>query len=345
MARTWNLTSLPTRPGLYINFVEAAAAQIKGGARGIVAMPIMNYDSTSSEKAEEKKVYKIETISEAKEKFGENNIDSIKLALQGGAREVLAYAMPEVPDYEEMRNEFDKHTFNVFVYDGEAEVDDTEMNDTKAWVKNNREEGKHFMAVLGNMVDGTVPPALADGDGDYIVNLVNGVKFGDEEHTSQQYASYIAGLIAGTPINKSITYKQVHVDDVNVRLTNSDVNETLEKGGLVLVHDGEKVKVEQGITSSGQKIRAIRARQAVATDINKTAKDSYIGKLDNSEDGQAALISAIKAYLERLENANVLTEIQVGLDPENPSVGDQVFLVVSYREIDSMERIFININV
>ena len=129
------------------------------------------------------------------------------------------------------------------------------------------------------------------------------------------------------------------------RLRNSEIVTALGAGSLVLVNDGEKVKIEQGLTTAKKKIRAIRARQAVATDIEKTARDNYIGKLDNNADGQAALISAIKLYLETFEDNNVLTSPVVALDAQNPSTGDTVFLVIGYLEVDSMERIFLTINV
>jgi hypothetical protein len=343
----WDPTSLPIRPGLYVNFVEAAAAQISGGTRGIVAIPLMSYGPNATAKT----FYTVETEKEAADLFGVDNIQSIKLALQGGAKEVLVYTMPSNPtdtDYIDMRNAFEARPFDVFVYDGE--VSDTERMNTKTWVTTNRNEGKHFMFVTGGTdaddQDPTVGNARTNAlNDDYIVNLIVGGTVNGVNYSSGEYAAYIAGLIAGTPINRSITYVQVPLDDVNKRLRNSEIRTALEAGSLVLVNDGEKVKVEQGLTTSGAKIRLVRARQAIMTDIAKTARDNYIGRLNNNPDGQAALISAIKAYLEELERNNVLMAPQVMLDPQNPSVGDAVFLSISYIEVDSMERIFLTINI
>lgn len=344
----WDPAALPIRPGLYINFKEAAVAQITGGARGIVAIPLKTYTGGT---AVAKTFYTVENEADATTLFGSANIQSIKFALQGGAQQVLVYTMPASPlaaDYVDMRNAFEARPFNVFVFD--AENDATEQDNTVAWVVQNREDKKHFMFVAGGSAADDLDPTLGNArttgfNDDYVVNLISGVTINDTDYSSAEYAPYIAGLIAGTAINRSITYTQVAVDDVTKRLRNSEIVTALQAGSLVLVHDGEKVKVEQGLTSSKKKIRSIRARQAVATDIEKTARDNYIGKLDNNEDGQMALINAIKAYLEELEVNNVLTDIVVTLDPQRPSVGDSVFLAVSYREIDSMERIFLTINV
>ncbi|WP_029100216.1 phage tail sheath subtilisin-like domain-containing protein [Brevibacillus thermoruber] len=349
----WDATSLPRRPGLYINFVEAAAAQIKGGARGVVAIPLKSYTGGT---ASAETFYTVTTEKEATDLFGSANIQSIKFALQGGAKEVLVYTMPESPttqDFADMRAAFDARPFNVFVYDDNA--DSAEQDAALAWMKTNKDEGKHFMIVFGGSSADDNDPAVGDARSirladDYAVNLITGVKIGGTSYSSAQYAPFIAGLIAGTPINKSITYAQVPVDDVTKRLTNSQIKTSLEKGSLVLVHDGEKVKVEQGICTSSTasktvKIRTIRARQAVSMDVTKTAADAYIGKIDNNPDGQAALIAAVKAYLERLQASNVLMDPVVTLDPQFQSVGDSVYLLISYVEVDSMERIFLTINV
>lgn len=351
-AGTWTGTEQKRRAGIYINFIKAATAQITGGARGVVGMPIFNYAGT----AEAGKFYTIEGEKDAKEIFGSAGAEPILRVLSGGAKEVLAYAAPsaETPDYTTIRDEYEARDFNVFVYP--TEVDAAEQDAAKAWTIRNRNEGKHFLFVVGGAVDEDQDVKVGNARSvrlkdDYVVNLINGVTLaGGSELYSGVYASYIAGLIAGTPINKAITFVELPVVDVNKRFKNSEIESALTSGSLVLINDGRKVKIERGITTNSNeqslgKIRGTRARQAVATDIAYTAADNYIGQLDNNADGQAALISAIKAYLEMLEGENVLSEPLVTLDPNFQSVGDSVYLAISYVETDSMERIFLTINV
>lgn len=344
---TWNPTDLPIEPGLYLNFVEAAATAIRGGTRGTVAIPLLKYGANAA--AEQ--FYTVSKEKEAQDLFGADNIASIRLALMGGAKEVLIYTMPSTPtptDYVDMRDAFDSRSFNVFVFDQEAVASEQDL--TKAWVERNRAEGKHFAVVFGGTAEEDADPAVGNArttrvKHDYIANLIVGGKLSGASYTSAEYAPYIAGLIAGTAINRSIAYAQVALDDVNKRLTPTQIRAALTAGSLILVNDGEKVKVVQGLMTSGEKIRVIRARQAIATDITTTAADAYIGKIDNNPDGQAALISAIKAYLERLEASNVIMGPVVMLDPDIPSVGDSVFLLISFTHVDSIERIFLTINV
>lgn len=340
----WDPTALPVRPGLYINFVQAATAQIEGGLRGTVGIPVKTYDGT----AEEGAFYTIGNITEATELFGADNVNPIRLALVGGARYVLAYAVPETETVEVTFTKFDARSFNVFAFAGEATAD--ERTKAKAWVIASAKNRKHFTVVVGGTSTEDQTPATGDtrskalNEG-YIVNVGDGAIVDGVPYSSGQYAAYIAGLIAGTPINESITYKQVLADDVTRRRTNAEIEASLAAGTLVLFHDGDVVKIEQGLTTSGEKIRKISARQQIATDIEKTARDNYIGRLQNNEDGQMAFMNAIKAYLEVMETNGVLTNIVVQADPERPAVGDRFFVRVSYTEIDSMEQAFLSINI
>ncbi|WP_339273718.1 phage tail sheath subtilisin-like domain-containing protein [Paenibacillus sp. FSL W8-0426] len=343
---TWDPTSLPTRPGIYMRFVRAAAAQISGGARGTVAIPLLAYDGTAVEKS----FYTVENEADAVGLFGSANIRSILLALSGGAKEVLVYTMPATPvadDYVDMREAFDARPFNVFVFDGEYNVE--QQAATKTWVAQNREDGKDFIVVIGGDAATDADPALGNARStlnkdDYIVNVISGGIVNGVTYTSSEYAPYIAGDIAGTPISESITYDQLPLEDVTKRLTNSQTVAALAAGSLVFTNDGEKVKIEQGITTSGLKIKSIRTQQAITADVSRTATNSYIGKLPNNADGQATLIVAVKAYLEGL-GAAVLTQPVVMLDPQRPSTGDKVFLLISYTETDTMERIFVTVNI
>jgi hypothetical protein len=345
---SWSPSSLPIRPGLYANFVESAVAQTSGGDRGTVAIPLKTYSGTATAK----QFYTVSNETDAAALFGSANIQSVKFALQAGAKEVLVYTLPASPvtqDYADMRLAFDTRPFNVFAY--AEEVASTEQDAALAWVKTNKGEGKHYMVVFGCVVSADdSDPAVGDARSvrlldDYTVNLISGVIVDGTSYTSAKFAPYIAGLVAATPINESITYRVVPVDDVTKRLTNSQIKTSLSKGSLVLTNDGEKVKVEQGLNTAVKKIRATRARQAVLTDVTKTSNDAYIGRINNDADGQAALIGAVRDYLETLEQSNVLTDVEVGLDAQFQSVGDSVYLAISYMEIDSMERIFLTINV
>lgn len=351
----WSPTSLPVRPGLYMNFRDAALAAISGGSRGTVALPIFTYTGGTAVAG---KFYTIETVSDGIELVGAANATPITRVLEGGAKEVLVYAVPSNEDatvqYANLRDALSVQDFNVFVYP--TVIADAEQTATKAWVADCRSEGKHFIYVAGGdeLDDSDIETGNARSvllKDEYIVNLVTGVVLADgTELQSADFAPYIAGLIAGTAINKSITYMELPVADVTLRLKNSQVEKAITSGSLVIIKDGNKVRIEYGITTDSNatkrgKIRVIRAKQAIATDIPATARDNYIGKIDNNPNGQASLIAAIKSYLELMQTDNVLLDPAVTLDPRFKSEGDKVFLAVAYTPVDSMERIFLDVTV
>lgn len=355
---SWDPTSAKIRAGLYINFVNAALAQIKGGERGIVAMPVNRYNGGN---AVAKKFYTVTNEKDAAELVGTANLAPFTRIFKGGAREVLVYTMPAhnaqtaVQDYIDMREGYAARPFNVFVFDGEVTA--AEQDKTLVWMQENKDEGKHFTVVFGgSAADDAVPATgdtrtirLADEDG-YAINLTVGAVVNGVNVCSADFAPFIAGLVAKTPINKSITFAPVAVDDVTIRLTNPQIKTGITKGSLMMVHDGEKVKIERGITTAQtgvKKIRTARARQAMQMDITKTASDHYIGKIDNNPDGQKALIAAVKAYLEQMAKSNVilLESIQVHLDPNYESIGDKCYIAAHVVEVDSMEEIYLTIYV
>jgi hypothetical protein len=258
---TWIPTSLPIRPGVYINFVEAAAAAITGGERGVVALGLSTYSGTATVG----KYYEVETLAAADTLFGAANTLPISFALQGGASSVIVYTLPASPvagDYTAMRAGFDTQFFNVFV----AQVYNvTEQAALKTWLTTNRTDGKQFMLVIGGDATTDADPTVGNtrstlNADNAIVNVINGAIVNGVSYTSSAYAP-------------------------------------------------------------------------------------FIGRLQNNADGRAALIASVTKYLETLEDNGVLEAPIVTLDPNNPPVGDKVFLAVSYVEIDSMERIFFTINV
>ncbi|WP_128893617.1 phage tail sheath C-terminal domain-containing protein [Longirhabdus pacifica] len=360
---TWDPLDLPTRPGLYMNFEQAAIRQITNGERGVVALALTTYVGT----AVEDNVYTIYNIAQAEDKFGVQYIRPIKLALLGGAERVLVYTLKPSQsqpmfehdsetanaaqyDYDAMREALSKWNFNVFVDTPQA----FKYTETAAWVNKCKDElGKHFLAVVGNKNnDDSLKNPMAATTDDYMVQLANGMEFEGVKCSARQFAPYIAGLIASTPLNKSMTYHRVLGEQLNYTYSHSEVVNGLNSGHLILTAGKSGIRVEQGITKSKAKIRSIRTRQAVATDIRRTAEDNYIGKLNNDADGQSALIAAIQSYMEVLENNNVLTNFQVGLDPTyhgntaaNKSEPDTVYLSISYDDIDAMERIFLSVSI
>lgn len=264
-----------------------------------------------------------------------------------------------VNDYLDVLDAFEGIVFSVLTLDGIS--DEALQASVKAWVERVREEGKKVLAVMGGSANDDKIPAVGNArskgfNHEAVINVIVGGVFNGVSYSSAEIAPYVAGLIAGQRLNESITYHATPFEDVTRRLTNSEVIAALQAGSLVLINDGEKVIIEQGINTlstlrEGQnnqwkKIRAIRVMDAINEDLRRAARDGYIGKVTNNDDGKAALISACKQYMETLAaDGVIMPDFIIKLDPQyhgNPPIAapDEVYLYWEASITDSMEKIY-----
>jgi len=254
--------------------------------------------------------------------------------------------------------DFETQEFNVLALDG---VSDSALQaNVAAWTNRLRNEGKGMIAVLGgSAADDTAADAVAKAiarsaalNHEGIVNVGTGVKLSGVSYSSAQAAAYVAGLIAGQGLNQSATYAPSPFEDVTRRWTRSEQEQAVRGGVFLFVHDGRLVKALRGINSlvtlrEGQnnpwkKIRTIRVMDSINSDLQRTAEDAYIGKVNNTEEGRLALIGACKQYMQSLAQSGVIEAdgYDVYVDPDIAAEPDQVFLKWEARLTDVMEQIF-----
>lgn len=236
-----------------------------------------------------------------------------------------------------------------------------------AFIKRLRGEGRGVTLVTGGtQTDDTAVKAAeiasarsAALNHEGIVNVGTGVKLGSASYSSAQTSAYVAGLIAGQRLNESTTYHAAPFDDVTRRWTRSEQETAVKNGVFLLFHDGRQVKTLRGINTlvtpdAGQnnawkKIRSVRVMDAISSDLQRTAEDSYIGKVNNTEEGRLALIGAMKEYLALLAQSGVIEAngFDVVQDPayygDSPLIkpeADQVFLQWNVKLSDVMEQLF-----
>jgi len=262
-------------------------------------------------------------------------------------------------DYVDAMTAFEAWVFNAFTLDGAT--DDALQTSVKSWVERLRGEGKGIIAYMGGSAadDQDIANANSRSTGFNYEGVVNVGASGILDgviYSSGQVACWVAGKASGQALSESLTYAATPFDDVTPRLTHNQVVSALQSGTLVLVHDGEKVIVEQGINTltslrQGQnnqwkKIKAIRVMDAINADLLKAAQDNYIGKVVNDDDGKVALISACKNYMDTLVRGRLIAaDYTIGLDPAYHSdpplaAADEVYLLWEGRLLDSMEKIF-----
>lgn len=268
-------------------------------------------------------------------------------------------------DYIAMQEAAEGQSFDVLALDYAADM--ALLQSFAAWIKRLRREGRGVMAVFGGSAADDVSKdavKLASArslalNHEGIVNVGTGVKLAGTDYSSAQAAAYVAGLIAGQRLNQSATYAVTPFEDVTRRWTRSEQEEAVKSGVFLLFFDGRQVKALRGINSltgvaEGQnnawkKIRSIRVMDAINADLQRAAEETYIGKVNNTEEGRLALIGAVKEYLAQLSLSNVIEPdgYDVILDPAyygaaavNQPEPDQVFLQWNVKLTDVMEQLF-----
>lgn len=268
-------------------------------------------------------------------------------------------------DYVNYLSALEGQEFNILALDGVS--DSAIQTSVVAWIARVREEGKLVMAVLGgSLADDTASDAVTKAvqrsssfNYEGVINVGVGAVLDGVQYSSAQISAYIAGLIAGQRLNESVTYAVTPFEDVVRRWTRSEMETAVKNGVLLLINDGQKVKVLQGINSlvslrigqnnAWKKIRAVRVMDAINTDLLKAAEDNYIGKVNNTEEGRLALIGAFKQYMETLALEGVIEASgwDVYLDPayygDNATLTpepDQVYVKWEARLTDVVEKIF-----
>lgn len=271
-------------------------------------------------------------------------------------------------DYLAMLNVLEQETFNILTLDG---VTDAAIQTTVAtWVKNMRKNGKKIVAFMGgSKQDDTSDKAVsltisrsAGFNHEGIINVGVGVVLDGVEYCSAEAAPYAAGLMAGQKMTESTTYAATPFDDVTRRWRGgrgSEQEKAVTNGVFLFVFDGRIVKVLQGINSlitlqqdqnnAFKKIRSIRTMDAIDSDMQQTAEDNYIGKINNTEEGRQALVGACKQYMEVCAQGGIIEKgtYDVYCDPTyhgaNATIKpdpDQVFLKWEAQITDVVEKIF-----
>lgn len=261
-------------------------------------------------------------------------------------------------DYVDAFAAYETQQFDVMALDGMSDA--ALQASLAAWVARVRGEGKGVIAVVGgSAADDTASDAVSKAasrsagfNHEGMVNVGTGARLGGTSYSSAQMSAYVAGLISGQPLNASATYAGTPFEDVTRRWTRAEQEQAVRGGVFLLVHDGRQVKALRGINTlqtprAGQndawkKIRSVRVMDSINSDLQRTAEDSYIGKVNNTEEGRLALIGACKQYLQSLAQSGVIEAdgYDVSVDPSQVPAPDQVFLKWEARLTDVMEQIF-----
>lgn len=123
------------------------------------------------------------------------------------------------------------------------------------------------------------------------------------------YLPRIAGVLAGCPYSKSVSYK-VFTDLKSVTMPE------ITNGALILKNDEDGVRFASpvnslvtlgtNVTEDMKSICIVEGMRRLKIDVKYAFKNSYKGNYKNNYDNQCLVITAIKAYLKELEKLEIL---------------------------------------
>jgi hypothetical protein len=166
-------------------------------------------------------------------------------------------------------------------------------------------------------------------------------------------AARIAGLIAGTPSNESITHLALTgAVELTEALTNYQYEEAIKGGMLTFsLSAANTVWVEQGINTlilpgtkedaGWKKIKRVKVRFELFQRINDTV-EGLIGRVNNDPDGRMTIIQATNGVCNAMmAERKLLAGAHCEIDPDNDPVGDSAWFLVYADDIDALEKMYV----
>jgi hypothetical protein len=348
-------------PEILIEFQTKAVTAIQRSEKGIVAL-ILKDDTGTFDTKEYKSIDEVLSTD-----WTVTNKDYIDKTFMGTPSKVIVERIATTAiDYNEALTRLKNKKWNYLAIPG---IESTNVTNVASWIVGMRtNEKKTFKAVL--------PNSPTDNEG--VINFTTeGIKVGDTTYSASQYTCRIAGILAGLPFTRSCTYYVL--PEVESITDHEDPDADIDAGQLILINDGEKVKIARGVNSfvtttvtKGEpfkKIKIVEGMDLMMDDIRDTFNNSYVGKVINNYDNKILFLSAVNAYLKTLAkddildiNYNNLAEIDVeaqrlylqsiGTNIEEmeeqeikeANTGSKVFITSNVRFVDAMEDLTFVVN-
>ena len=286
-------------PQIDIAFRSRSVTAIKRSAMGIVALILR--DETNLAANSVVTIKSVEDLQTAD--WTPENLDYINKTLLGTPSKVVVL---KIGEQAVLNDELKKLGSIKFNYAAMPEATEDEAETLVTWIKGKRlNDKKTYKLVVANQV--------ADDEG--VINFTTtGIKVGAKAYTTQEYTARLAGIFAGLPFTRSSTY---FVLPEVTEIEESDTpNEDIDDGQLILINDGEKIKIGRGVNSlttltgekngAWQKIKILEVMDMITDDVRDTFDEHYVGKYINIYDNQILFIIAVNAYLKGLAAQQIL---------------------------------------
>lgn len=262
-------------------------------------------------------------------------------ALTGGADGTVQSAA-----YSAYLTAIEPYKFDIMVYDG---TDSTVQTALLSFIKRVNENNGQYCQLVAS--------GLSNPDSRYVININSPVTLSDgTELTPQQVTWWAGGASAGALYNQSLTYAQYPGAVSTTMQTVDQFTQAVQAGNFVLFAENGVVKVMQDINSLttytediGQvysKNRVMRLCNTIANDIFQQFSESFIGVVNNNEQGRARFQAASVGYLQQIQdNQGIQNFTSDDVEVLTGSAIDAIVVNVAIQAVDSVEKIYMTIEV
>ncbi|WP_250674876.1 phage tail sheath C-terminal domain-containing protein [Paraclostridium ghonii] len=345
-----------------VAFKKKASTALQRGNNGIVALLLR--DSTNAGITYVNGTYDIpSTLSEANKKY-------INLALLGNVyqpQKIIVCVIGVEDPIQDGLDLLELEQFNLLTV---PVLKSEEKATIKSFIEKMRDEIKYKVkGVLNSNAD---YEAIINSTTDNVVTEHFGTLNKDE------LCTLVAGVIAGTPLNQSVTFTSPK-EIINIPAqTKVQAKAKVEAGELILVKEMGKIRFARGVnsltttntqkTEEFKKIKLLDTMDLIHNDIRSTCIENYIGKVANNYDNKCKLIVGIDSYLDKLSKDELIeADYSVGIDIasqtnhlkskgvditnmseqdiKQANTGDKVFIKIVITLIDAMEDITVYVEI
>lgn len=296
-------------PSLSITFQAAAQQVVTRSKRGYVGVFVRD--------EKEQGVHVLTSAARIPSGLGQANRDYIARAFTGSDRGgpskvvavVIATGTDDTTALEAGLKGIESMTLDYIA--PPADVTEDEKTALETWVKARRKA--YYTETLVEPNPSTPPDdmgivAFTETDGQLAA--------GETTYTAGQYASRIAGILAGIPMGMSATYAPLPELTAVTPRSETEQTQAVNEGKLILIHDGVKAKIARGVNSlttvpeegkaDWSKIKVAEGMNLITYYLRTTIQDTYVGQYPNTYDNKCILLTAVTEYLAYLEGQGVL---------------------------------------
>ena len=262
-------------------------------------------------------------------------------ALTGGADGTVQSAA-----YSAYLTAIEPYKFDIMVYDGS---DSTVQTALLSFIERVNENNGQYCQLVAS--------GISNPDSRYVINVNSPVTLSDgTDLTPQQVTWWAGGASAGALYNQSLTYAQYPGAVSTTMQTVDQFTQAVQAGNFVLFAENGVVKVMQDINSLttytediGQvysKNRVMRLCNTIANDIFQQFSESFIGVVNNNEQGRARFQAAIVGYLQQIQdNQGIQNFASDDVEVLAGSAIDAIVVNVAIQAVDSVEKVYLSLEI